>query len=159
MGKRAWRDLEGCGARAVPHQFTTNDITAVIGVAGQLKGNVLYEFSDDTARAVASAMMGEPLVELDAIALSAIGELANMITGNAATLLAGAGFVCDISPPVLLNPKGAEITLPAGNQIEVTFTSTFGTFNIRIGLAESDIKSARIAAQLTDAPAPLSSRR
>ena len=55
---------------------------------------------------------------------------------------AAAGFVCDISPPALLKPKGGEITLPAGNQIEVTFTSSFGTFDIRIGLAEPDVQSA-----------------
>ncbi len=138
--------LQLTGAKAVSHQFTTNDITAVIGVTGQLKGNVLYEFSGDTAKEVASAMIGEPLEEMSAIALSAIGELANMITGNAATLLAGAGYVCDISPPVMLEPRGAQITLPSGNQIEVQFTSSFGPLSIRIGLSETAARSSLAAA-------------
>ena len=152
--KELGESLKFSGARAVSHQFTTNDITAVIGVTGQLKGNVLYEFSGDTAKGVASAMIGEPLEQMNDIALSAIGELANMITGNAATLLAGAGFVCDISPPVMLEPKGARITLPSGSQIEVQFTSTHGPFNIRIGLAETDVGSLPGRRQADRRPPP-----
>ncbi len=35
-------DLELADATKVSHQFTTDDITAVIGVSGTLEGNVLY---------------------------------------------------------------------------------------------------------------------
>ena len=67
------------------YQFTTDDITAVIGVSGALEGNVLYGFHKDTARSVVSKMMESEVTEFDEMALSALGEIANMITGNAAT--------------------------------------------------------------------------
>ena len=100
------RPLELTGATAVSSRNTTDDITAVIGVTGKLRGSVLYEMSHDTAIAVASTMIGEPIVELDDMSMSALGELANMVTGNAATLLTQAGYTCDISPPVILAPRG-----------------------------------------------------
>ena len=94
--KLVWEKELGCaldliGAEAVSNQFTTEQITAIIGVSGRLEGNVLYGFSDSTAYAVASQMIGEPVTELDDLGLSALGEIANMITGNAATPLAAAG--------------------------------------------------------------------
>ncbi|MCH8142140.1 MAG: chemotaxis protein CheX, partial [Proteobacteria bacterium] len=87
-------DLKLVSAESVSHQFTTEDVTAIIGVSGSLQGNVLYGFNSGTALYVASQMMGEPVEELDEIGLSALGEIANMITGNAATYLANAGYAC-----------------------------------------------------------------
>ena len=44
---------------------TTEDITAVIRVKGPLEGNVLYGFDNDTARSVASVMLGRSVEVLD----------------------------------------------------------------------------------------------
>lgn len=124
------------GAEAVSNQYTTEDLTAVIGVSGQLQGNVLYGFANGSALSIVGHMVGEPVEELDEMGLSAIGELANMITGNAATQLASAGYTCDISPPVLIDPVGSRLTTLTGSQILVTFNSDVGSLKIRIGLRE-----------------------
>ncbi len=129
--------LELAGAEAVSHQFTTDDITAVIGISGQLRGNVLYGFSQPTARSVVSRMIGQEVTEFDEMALSAIGEIANMITGNAATQLSNVGASCQISPPVIIEPSGSRFTTVGGQQILVRFTSDLGPLNIRISLAEN----------------------
>jgi len=123
-------------AESVSAQFTTEDVTAIIGVTGQLQGNVLYGFEQKTATSIASRLMGEQVEELDHVALSALGEIANMITGNAATLLAGEGYACEISPPVIAIPRGSTIATIASQQILVTFTSDIGALRIRIGLFE-----------------------
>ena len=41
----------------------------------------------------------------DELGLSALGEIANIITGNAATNLAQLGYDCDISPPAFSNRR------------------------------------------------------
>ncbi|MEE8443491.1 MAG: chemotaxis protein CheX [Dehalococcoidia bacterium] len=127
--------LQLTGAEAVSHQFTTDSLTAVIGVSGQLRGNVLYGFDHGTARAVAGKMVGHEVIEFDEMSLSAIGEIANMITGNAATQLSNTGATVDISPPVLIEPAGSKFTTTAGQQILVKFTSDLGPLHIRISLA------------------------
>ena len=87
------------GAEQAASQYTTNELTAVIGISGQLEGNVLYGFSQECAKTIAGKMIGQEILEMDELSLSAIGEIANMITGNAATLLANMGAACDITPP------------------------------------------------------------
>ena len=143
--KLVWQKELGCAldlirAEAVSNQFTTDQVTAIIGVSGRLEGNVLYGFSDSTAIAVASQMIGEPVAKLDDLGLSALGEIANMITGNAATQLAASGYTCDISPPVIIEPAGSRFTTPSGKQILVTFGSKLGNLNVRISLNEASHK-------------------
>ena len=93
--------LEVVGAEVTANQFTTDDLAVIIGVSGGLEGNVLYGFSEDSAQAIVSVMVGEPISSInDELALSAIGEIGNMITGNAAACLAQLGYMCNISPPV-----------------------------------------------------------
>ena len=111
---------------AVSDEFTTDDVTVVIRVKGLVEGNVLYGFDIETAKAIAGTMMGEDIDELDEIALSALGELANMISGNAATELAAAGFFCQISPPLLLWPAGCRFTDKLTTQILVVLDSDLG---------------------------------
>ena len=125
----------------VSNQFTTDDVTAIIGVSGRLEGNVLYGFGDETAKAVVSRMLGEEVSSVsDELGLSAIGEMANMITGNAATRLSSIGYPCNISPPVVIEPSGSRFTTLGGPQIRVTFTSPLGLLTVRIILYETSVR-------------------
>ncbi len=131
-------DLQLQSAEMVSHQYTTEEITAIIGVSGNLEGNVLYGFDHDCALKVVARMLDEESVtELDRMGLSALGEIANVITGNAATLLADNGFNCHLSPPVIVEPAGSRFTTTGSEQILVTFNSELGTLRIRISLSES----------------------
>ncbi len=130
------KELELVGAETVSDNFTTEDVTAIIGVNGSLMGNVLYGFSGDTPYYIASTLMGEKITTMDSVTLSALGEIANMITGNAATQLAAAGYPCEISPPVLIEPAGSKFTTVGVEQILVTFSSELGDLRIRISLTE-----------------------
>ena len=144
--KLVWQKELGCslelsGMDLVSNQFTTDDVTAVIGVSGRLEGNVLYGFSQETAYAVMSQMLGEPVDNLsNELSLSAIGEIANMITGNAATRLAQAGYPCNISPPVIIEPLGSRFTTFGSSQIRVIFTSPLGPLSVRLSLYETPIR-------------------
>ena len=137
-----WQKEFGCvlkiqNAEAVSHQYTTDDVTAIIGISGKLEGNVLYGFTEDLVRQIVQRLVGEEVDPRDQMALSALGEIANVITGNAATQLAASGYGCDISPPVILEPVGATLTAGVPKQIQVTFESEMGLLRVRIGLAEN----------------------
>jgi chemotaxis protein CheX len=121
------------------------DITAIIGVSGKLEGNVLYGFSDEVSSEVVKRMIGEDMDARDPMALSALGEIANVITGNAATELASNGFTCDISPPVIIEPRGSTLTSTVPKQILVTFKSDLGTLTARIGLSENARYEEKVA--------------
>ncbi len=135
-GKELDCALEFVGAEIISNSFTTAEITAVIGVSGELEGSVLYGFGNGTSLALAGRMMGETVSEHNEVSLSAVGELANMITGNAATQLAGAGYACAISPPTMIEMAGSRIATVGGPQMLASFTSELGDLNIRISLTE-----------------------
>ena len=80
-----------------------NQVIIIIGLVGKIRGQVSFEMSLDTAKGIASTMMGGmPVDELDDISKSAISEMGNMIMGNASTLFAGNGISIDITPPALI---------------------------------------------------------
>src|ERR1051325_9853507 len=60
--------------------FTTDEITALVGVTGKVTGMVLYSMSQDTALGIVSRMMGQEFADFDALAQSGIAELGNVIT-------------------------------------------------------------------------------
>lgn len=75
----------------------------MFGITGQVKGQVLLDIKEQSAKNIASCMMmGMPVEELDSMALSAISELGNMIMGNAATIFSNSNLLVDITPPSTL---------------------------------------------------------
>ena len=77
-------------------------VSVIVGFTKEIRGNVVYKMTDDAARFNASRMMmGMPVPVFDDMAQSAISELSNMLTANAATNLTGLGFDVDISTPSL----------------------------------------------------------
>jgi len=99
--------------------FPSENIAVIVGLTGKIRGQVVISFSKNSALMVASAMMGGmPLIELDEISKSAISELANMIMGNTATLLAGRNIGIDITPPSLL--MGEKLVIAPANMQTVS---------------------------------------
>ena len=77
-------------------------VSVIVGFTKQLRGNVVYNMDEETAKYIASTMMmGMPVAEFDAMAQSAISEMSNMLTATAATNLAGMELEVDISTPSL----------------------------------------------------------
>lgn len=83
-------------------EFQADSVIIMIGVTGEMRGQVMISMSVGKACEIASKMMmGMPVNELDEMATSAISELGNMIMGNAATILSTKGIGIDITPPTL----------------------------------------------------------
>ena len=98
---------------------------------------MLYGFSEESAQSIVGVMLGELIsTGNDELALSAIGEIGNTITGNSTARLAQLGYTCNISPPVIINPAGSRFTTVVP-QILVKFTSSVGGLAVRIGLTEN----------------------
>ena len=78
-------------------EFASDSVIIMIGVTGEVRGQVLMSFPEAHALHVASKMM----TALDDMSASAINELGNMMMGNAATILSTKGIAMDITPPTL----------------------------------------------------------
>lgn len=91
--------------------YTGETISIIIGVTGDIKGQVIFSLNVNSACSIASKMMmGMPVPEMDELAKSAISELTNMILGNTATLFYNGGINIDITPPSLLMGQNIQIS-------------------------------------------------
>lgn len=97
--------------------FTDDTVVIMIGIVGEIQGNMMLEMKDPTALAIASKMCMMPITVLDELSMSALSELVNMIMGNAATVFSTNGVIIDITPP----------KLSRGNE---AFTSNFKNLSI-----------------------------
>ncbi len=86
------------------------DIFVSMGLMGDVDAQVRMSMNEGTVRSLASDMLpGFPVTELDELAMSAVGELCNMMMGTACQNLAGQYEKVDITPPVVaLEPIGPE---------------------------------------------------
>ncbi len=87
------------------------DMVTVIGFSGGVEGNLIYSFNPSNALKIVSKMMGFEYENLDDLAMSAIGELGNMIAGALAMNLEKVGCRIVISPPTVVTGKNLKLTV------------------------------------------------
>ncbi|ABV32727.1 MULTISPECIES: chemotaxis protein CheX [Pseudothermotoga] len=87
------------------------DLITLIGFVGGVEGNLIYSFNPDTALKIVSKMMNMPYENLDELAMSAIGELGNMIAGALAMNLEKIGCKIVISPPTVVTGRELKISV------------------------------------------------
>lgn len=95
-------------------------VMVVIGLTHQLRGNIAYNMTEDAAKKIAGKMMMGMVVEtFDPMAESAIAELGNMLTANAAMIFEQQGARIDISPPTIITGKGQASTVNTAQSLMV----------------------------------------
>lgn len=114
---------------------TGADVNTILGVTGQLEGQVIYTFDEGVALRIAGALMGEECQEFDEIAKSAVAELGNIITGNAAIGLSENGYSCVLTPPTILTGKELIMTTFAPI-LTIPFQTDFGAVTVHVALRE-----------------------
>lgn len=119
-----------------PELFTTQQCNILIGLTGNVHGQIIYGMSLTTADKIASLMLGQQVRTFDQLAASAIAELGNMITGNASALLAEAGIVCDITPPTVVRGANLKMTTLAIPALVVPLCLELGEIELTVCLAE-----------------------
>ena len=117
--------------------YTSEDVTAMVGVSGSLAGSIYLSMTEATARALVSKMLGQPNEAFDNLAESGIAELANVIAGAAGIALAEAGMKTNITPPLLLVGAGARLSSVEIRRLVVPLTTCCGQINVHVALRES----------------------
>ncbi len=111
-------------------------VTAIVGLAGDVEGRVLFDMTEETALAIASAMNGEKLPSLDDLAKATISELANMITAQAVTKLHDLGFDFDLTPPALFTGQNMEVAKTEVEALIVPIEMPLGKIEINVAIRE-----------------------
>lgn len=126
--------------------LTTDEVTVLISLVGQVQGVVLYGLSVATGLALVSRMMSQHFPEFDSLAQSGVAELGNVITGRASIKLANAGAAADISPPTLILGRGVTISTLDFSRIVVPLTCDLGQITVHLALRESPFDGRGLSA-------------
>ncbi|MBN2618579.1 MAG: chemotaxis protein CheX [Spirochaetales bacterium] len=111
-------------------------VAAIVGLAGDVEGRVLFDMSMTTAIDLASAMNGETLPSLDDLGKATITELANMITAQAVTKLYDLGFKFDLTPPAIITGENMQVTDMDVEALIVPMEMSIGRIEINVAIRE-----------------------
>ena len=73
--------------------ISTGDISGIVGMAGESEGSLSLSFSKECILYIVSSMFGEPVTDITEEVKDAVGELTNMISGDARRRLETAGIL------------------------------------------------------------------
>ncbi|QDU58017.1 chemotaxis protein CheX [Aeoliella mucimassa] len=112
------------------------DITGIIGMSGKAHGDVVISFQQEVALSAAEALLGIRYEEINDDVVDTVGELTNMIAGNAKTSLQD--LQMSLALPTVIVGKNHSIRFPSKvKPLALPFSSCWGSFNIEVGLVES----------------------
>ncbi|MCE1254708.1 MAG: chemotaxis protein CheX [Anaerolineae bacterium] len=117
--------------------MTTDDITVLISLVGQVQGVVLYGMSIETGLALVSRITEQEFSEFDNLAQSGVAELGNVITGRATIKLSESGYSSNISPPTLVQGSGMQISTLDFSRIMVPLITDYGEIMVHLALRET----------------------
>lgn len=112
------------------------DVSAVIGVTGDCVGAIVLSFSEGVAQEMLSRLLGEPVSDFNDDVCDAVGEMVNIITGNAQAQLQEGGMGnLNRALPIVVVGKGQAIKVAPGTPcINVEFSTELGGFALQVGL-------------------------
>jgi chemotaxis protein CheX len=111
------------------------DISGIVGLTGETNGTVFITFDEPCIVKVVSNMFGEEITEINDDIKDAVGELTNMISGQARKELEEIGKVFQGAIPSVVSGKNHElIPVTGGPKIAVPFKTEFGNFIIEVVL-------------------------
>jgi len=117
--------------------ITTYDISAIIGLTGETSGSIIISMPASLACKVASNMLMEEILTVNKSVEDAIGEIGNIVVGDARRALIQDGHSLSISIPTVVIGSGHKISrsgdIPC---IAIPFTTPFGDFEVNVGLRE-----------------------
>jgi CheY-specific phosphatase CheX len=109
------------------------DLGILVGIVGPRRGILSYEFDDEGIRSVLGGMMPGMSVEPGSeMAVSALAELSNMISGNFLTGLGQKGL--DITPPTVVRGRGLRGILNTAPSARLTFPLGAGRLTVAVSL-------------------------
>ncbi|MCG8620086.1 MAG: chemotaxis protein CheX [Desulfobacterales bacterium] len=109
------------------------DVTGVLGLTGVAHGTIAVTFEEKCILTVVSNMFGETMDSLNEDIADAVGELTNMISGQARRELDEVGKVFKAAIPSVITGKNHTIRhYSDGPKIAIPFETDGGKFTIEV---------------------------
>ncbi len=114
------------------------DVSGIIGITGDAQGSMSLSFTESCIKAIVSNLFGTPVNELNEEVKDAVGELTNMICGDARRRLESNNILLQSGTPTVVAGKNHSIThVHKGPCIAVPFSTEAGDFVVEVAFNNS----------------------
>ena len=114
-------------------RLARGDVTGIIGVTGDAQGSMSISFTEPCIKAVVENLFGMPVSGVNDDVRDAVGELTNMICGDARRRLAEENIRLQAGTPTIVSGKGHTIKhIITGPCIAVPFETPHGSFVVEV---------------------------
>lgn len=113
--------------------YRTKGIAAMVRVAGDIEGRVIFDLEPATAKSVTTKLTGDEAAAADMVP-EAICELANQVIGNAVTVLNDQGFHFKVMPPEIHAAERGVQSTEDTEALVMSFETVTGTVFMNIAM-------------------------
>lgn len=114
-------------------QVATGDVSGVIGLTGEARGTISVSFTEKSILAIVSSMFKEEMKELNEEVKDAVGEITNMISGDARKKLEELGRSLKAAIPTVIMGKNHTIShMTTSPIIAIPFSTDNGGFTVEV---------------------------
>lgn len=115
------------------------DISGIIGITGHTKGSISVTFTEPCILPIVSNMLGEEMTELNEEIGDAVGEITNMVAGQARQGLSKLGKRFHAAIPTVVMGHDHEVChIVNGPVLVIPFTTPTGHITVEVCLAIGD---------------------
>ena len=118
-------------------KLARGEVTGVIGLTGEVGGTLSVSFTKSSILSVVSNMFGEEMKEMNEEIKDAVGEITNIISGQARQKLEESGRSLKAAIPTVITGKNHTIThITPFPVFAVDFSTDNGEFTIEVCIEE-----------------------
>ncbi|MEW5773859.1 MAG: chemotaxis protein CheX [Thermodesulfobacteriota bacterium] len=111
------------------------DVSGIISMSGDRNGTISVTFSEAAIKVIVSNMLGEQITEMNQDVKDAVGELTNMISGQARRGLAEIGMTMNGGIPTVITGKDHSIShICKDPLLAIPFETPNGPFTVEVSL-------------------------
>jgi chemotaxis protein CheX len=110
------------------------DVTIVVRLKGDSAGSIIVNMTKETALNISTLMFGDRLDTLTPDVIDSIAELANMIAGNATSVLNDLGSDFTVLPPLIMTTDNAPRKSPVVEVFQVPLFTDLGEITLNVAL-------------------------
>lgn len=112
------------------------ELTVIIGLTGDIEGNVFYTFSSEAAAAIweHAGLTPPNSTEEDRVKASLLCEVANMISGRATVGLERFNRDCRLTPPAMMQGRAVRMSTLGADRVVIPFRVDTHPFVIYIAI-------------------------
>jgi chemotaxis protein CheX len=114
--------------------YRKKGVAALITFKGEIEGRVILDMQPSAALKVAHTMAGEDLADPDQAVREAVREIANMVIGNAVTLLNDRGYSFKVFTPELLTEEQQAAVGAESEATLLSFSTEHGSIFMNISM-------------------------